>query len=706
MKFPVWLSILFLSLSNVALAAPAPPPTPVRPVTDTYHGVRVVDPYRWLEKARDPEVERWTRAQDAYARGWLHALPSRAAIHATLERWFAAESRSWRSMRYRGGRFFVLESVPPHPQPMLVALDSPFDSSKTVTVVDPNRLDPAGTTAIDWFVPSNDGKRVAVSLSKGGSEVGSLYVFETDDGRQVGEPIPHVQNPTAGGSAAWNADDSGIFYTRYPEKGERPSEDMAFYQQVWFHRLGTSHGDDRYCIGRDFPRIAEIALSTSEDGRRVLAQVANGDGGQYAHYLLEPDGRWIPLTRFEDKVTEAAFGLHDDLYLLSHQGAPRGRLLRLALDHPTLESATVAVPQTSAVIEGFRAARDGLYVVDLVGGPSQLRRFSSDGRFLGKVAIPPICSVDPDLVHGQGDALYFRVQTYLSPPAWYVSERGRVRPTALAERSPVSFKDCEVVRRFATSKDGTRVPLNILMRKGTRRDGHNPTILYGYGGYSVSITPSFDANRRLWLDHGGIWVIANIRGGGEYGETWHHQGNLTRKQNVFDDFAAAARWLIAQRYTSPRRLAISGRSNGGLLMGAALTQHPELYRAVVSGVGIYDMLRVELDPNGAFNVTEFGTVKDPAQFKALYAYAPYYHVKRGIRYPAVLLTTGANDGRVNPAQSKKMTARLQSATASGRPILLLVNFHAGHGMGTSQKIRINELADTYAFLFHELGVKY
>jgi prolyl oligopeptidase len=304
------------------------------------------------------------------------------------------------------------------------------------------------------------------------------------------------------------------------------------------------------------------------------------------------------------------------------------------------------------------------------------------------------------------NTLFFGNVSYLKPFAWftYNPADNNVRRTALYTTSPVDFDDLEVVREFATSKDGTKVPLNILRQKGLKLDRTHPTLLYGYGGYGVSLSPAFDATRRLWFNAGGVYAVANLRGGGEYGELWHKAGNLTRKQHVFDDFIAAAEHLVQRRYTNPSKLAVEGGSNGGLLMGAFLTQRPDLARAVVSHVGIYDMLRVELDPNGQFNVTEFGTVKDPAQFQALYAYSPYHHVRDGVKYPAVLLTTGENDGRVNPAQSRKMAARLQAATASDRPILFRSSASAGHGIGTSLKERIAEQADVYAFLFDQLGI--
>jgi prolyl oligopeptidase len=321
--------------------------------------------------------------------------------------------------------------------------------------------------------------------------------------------------------------------------------------------------------------------------------------------------------------------------------------------------------------------------------------------------LPPIASVG-EVTALPDRTLLYEIGTYLKPP--YVqrfdTRTRKATPTALAETSPVHFDDATVMREFATSKDGTRVPVNIIALRGMHRTGENPTLLYGYGGYGISEEPRFlGAPTRLWLDGHGIYVDANLRGGGEYGAAWHEQGALTHKQNVFDDMAAAAQYLIDQKYTAPPHLALMGGSNGGLLMGAMITQHPALAHAVVSEVGIYDMLRVERDPNGAFNTTEFGSVKNPDQFKALYAYSPYQHVVDGTKYPAVFMATGEHDGRVNPAHSRKMIARLQAATASGLPVLLSINSHAGHGIGSALSVRVDQESDALTFLFTELGMQ-
>ncbi|HEY5911840.1 MAG TPA: prolyl oligopeptidase family serine peptidase, partial [Verrucomicrobiae bacterium] len=432
---------------------------------------------------------------------------------------------------------------------------------------------------------------------------------------------------------------------------------------------------------------------------------ANGDGGDFAHYLRDASGNWRQITRFEDGVKVAKFGGGDALYLVSKNQAPHGKILRLALAAPDLAKATVVVPKRKGVVQDFAPHESGLYVSDLVGGPSELLDFPNSSSRGRQIPILPVSAV-AGLNCWEGATLVFGNASYLQPFAWYTfsPSQGQVRRTALYMTSPVSFEDVEVVREFAVSKDGTKVPLNILRKKGLKLNGQNPALLYAYGGYGVSMTPGFDSTRRIWLDAGGVYAVANLRGGGEYGEEWHKAGNLTRKQNVFNDFIAAAEHLVQRRYTSPGKLAVEGGSNGGLLMGAFLTQRPDLARAVVSHVGIYDMLRVELDPNGQFNVTEFGTVKDPEQFKALYAYSPYHQVRQGVKYPAVFLLTGDNDGRVNPAQSRKMAAELQAATGSEHPILFRSTASAGHGIGTSLKERIAQQADVYSFLFHELGI--
>src|SRR5438034_2516783 len=708
MKTNFFLSLIVtagaLVLSDASLAESAPD-TPKKPVATEYHGVTVQDPYQWLEADGDSQVKAWSDAQNQQTRKNLDSFPDRAAIEKQLQGWYAKTSPSYFSLVSRPGVLFAMKFQPPKQQPLLVTLASADDLKSEKVVLDPNVLDTKGTTAIDWFVPSFNGKYVAMSLSKGGSEDGTLHFYETATGKALPDTIAHVQYPTAGGSAAWNADGTGVYYTRLPRKGERPDADLNFYQQIYFHKIGTPDSEDAYSIGKDFPRIAEIKLEASHDGKYILATVANGDGGDFAHYLLGPDGDWKQLTQFSDQIKAARIARDGALYLLSRADAPRGKILRAALDKPELANATVIVPPSDAVIQFMEATADAIYVGDLLGGPSQIRRFGLDGKGETIVPIPNISAVT-EMESLEDDSLLFRDISYTEPAAWFhLTGNAPPKKTALVDSSPVSFADIEVSREMATSKDSTKVPLNIIRKKGTKLDGNNPTLLYGYGGYGVSMQPGFDFTRRLWFDRGGVWVVANIRGGGEFGEEWHKAGNLTKKQNVFDDFAAAAQYLINEKWTRPERLAILGGSNGGLLMGAMFTQHPDLVRAVVSAVGIYDMLRVELAPNGAFNVTEFGTVKDPDQFKALYDYSPYHHVNDGTSYPSILFMTGANDGRVAPYHSRKMVARLDEANKSSNPILLRTSTSSGHGIGTALSERIKQLADEYSFLFAQLEMR-
>ena len=601
---------LLVSLAfSQSTSIPTPPTTPKRPVTDTYQGVTVVDDYRWLEDGNDPKVKEWSAAENARTRQYLDHLPSRPEIKQQLSQMTTANSGQYYDVQQRGGVLFAMKLQPPKQQPFLVVLPSPDKVKEERILIDPSSAGTAGSTEIDFYVPSLDGKLVAVSLSQNGSEDGTAHVFEVATGKELSDSIPRVNFATAGGSLDWNRDGTGFYYTRYPQGNERPAEDANFYQQVYFHKLGTSSSEDTYVIGNDFPRIAEIQLRTSDDGNWMLASVANGDGGQFAHYIMNATQRWVQVTYFDDGIVSAKFGANGDqaLYLLSRKNAPRGKVLRLPLDNLSLANAQLVVPQSSgagaddlahASINAIAPTATRLYVREIVGGPSSVRIFDHQGHLSGDLPTPMISAVGEITPLADDDVLY-EVSSYLEPGAWYSyrASKAKSERVAMSATSPIKFNDAEVVREFAVSKDGTRVPLNIIRRKGTKLDGKNPTLLEGYGGYNISMSPNFvGVFGRVWLDQGGVYAIANLRGGGEYGEEWHAAGKLTQKQNVFDDFIACAEHLIQQHYTSPPHLAILGGSNGGLLMGAALTQRPDLFRAVVSFVGIYDMLRVELYP--------------------------------------------------------------------------------------------------------------
>ncbi len=690
-------------------ATPTLPATPKRPVSTEYGDLKVSEDYRWLEDAKAPEVRAWADAQNLYARTLLSSLPAHDAIAARVSSIAKAPTPRWGSLQWRGGQLFALESRPPKQQNYLVvrkSADSPVADERVI--FDPASVDAASHTAIDWYVSSQDGKLVGIALSKNGSERGDLHVFDVASGKALPDVLEHVQNGTAGGSIVFSADNGGVYYTRYPRKGDAHADEDGFWQQVWFHKLGTPATSDVYCFGKELPRIAEIVLASSDDGKWISATVSNGDGGEHLVWLRAPDGKWAPLSTFADEVKLARFGAGSDatLYFKSTKDAPKGRILALPLGQP-LTAAKVIVPAGEGGIEDLRPTATRLWTTEILGGPTRLRSFRLDGSDARTVATPPVSNVAA-LTRLDGDELLAAVLSYVEPTAWYRFAPTLPKPqkTILAQTSPVDFSGVEVRRETARSKDGTEIPFTLLYKRGTPRNGKNPLILSGYGGYGNSTTPGFNPTAIIWLEQGGVLALANLRGGGEFGEAWHQAGMLTRKQNVFDDFIAIAKKLVAEKWTRPAKLGIQGGSNGGLLMGAVLTQQPQLFGAVISSVGIYDMLRVELSTNGAFNVTEFGTVKDPAQRKALYAYSPYHHVVDGTAYPPILMTTGDNDPRVDPMNSRKMIARLQAATSSKAPILLRTSASAGHGMGTALDERVALSADMWAFFFAELGVPY
>jgi prolyl oligopeptidase len=700
------------------------PTTERRPVSDEYFGIKVTEDYRWLEDWNDPAVRAWSEAQNAHARAVLDRMPGHDAIRARVTALRSAGIVSYRLLARRGGLFLALKNQPPRQQPLLVAFadpDNPSEKHHEHIVVDPVAWDPGGLTAIDWYVPSPDGKLVAVSLSEGGSERGHLHLFEVASGKELADVVPFVNAGTAGGSVGWLGDSSGFYYTRYPRPGERAEAERDFFVEIYFHALGTPTAADRYELGREFPSVGEPRIAVAPDGATVLVNVQSGDSGVYSQFVRTRDGKWTRLTTFDDRVVAGYFAPDGSLFFLSRQDASRGKVLHLALSEsraPDMADATTVIPERADAVIQFDfslpdtivATPTRLFVVDQWGGPNRISVFSPSGQPLGEVELPPVTAV-PEIVAMPDDGLLIRSTSFLEPDTWYALPGLAVRAAesaappkrlAISSKHPADFADTEVVREFATSKDGTRIPLSIVRRKDLALDGTNRTMLYGYGGFGISQRPLFWPSLRVWIERGGVFVVAHIRGGGEFGEEWHAAGVRLNKQNGLDDFIAAAEHLIARKYTRPERLALRGGSNGGLLVGAVMNQRPELFRAVVASVGIFDMLRSERQPNGVFNVPEYGTVKDPDQFRALYRYSPYHNVRDRVNYPSVLFLTGANDPRVNPMNSRKMTARLQAANGKPDEVLLRTSAASGHGLGTPLSELIEQDVDVYTFLFTKL----
>jgi prolyl oligopeptidase len=684
--------------------------TPKVPVGSTYHGVTVAEDYRWLEDAESDQTRSWTKAQDRRTRSYLENLPFRDAVRRRVAEVLTAEPVRYDALRHAGPAYFALKRQPPKQQPFLVVLSDLDDLSDERVLVDPGEIDDSGSTTIGWHQPSPDGSLVAVSLSTQDTQDGTVHVYQATSGELTGAP---VALGTAFGSLAWAGDSSGFWYPRYQSPGERPDGDVGFYQEVWYHPLGDSLEVDRRELAGVFAdnRIAENFLDASPDSHWVMDRVQKGDSGDWQVFLrAQAGGDWWLAADVSDKVTYAAFG-PGALYLLSRLDAPHGKVLRLPLRAgATVAHAAEVVPEAGVTIEAGAlasplAVTDGwLWLLDMDAGWSSMRRFDLHGTPAGPVEVPPGSAVG-GLVRLDGNEVAYATESFTEPRSWWrASGQSASRRTALGTKTSLDFSEFEVGREFAASKDGTQVPVTLIVPRGTPRDGTAPALLTGYGGYGISLKPRFDPGWVPWLEQGGVVAVAHTRGGGEYGEDWHHAGRLAAKQNVFDDFAGCARFLIESHLTTSERLAILGGSNGGLLMGAMLTQHPGLSRAVVAMVPVLDMLRVELDPNGTFNVGEYGTVSDPELFQALRAYSPYHNVKDGTAYPAILLTAGESDPFAKAYHAKKMAARLQAATSSSQPVLLRVR-PGGHGPGSLDQ-RVSELADTYAFLFDRLSIDY
>jgi prolyl oligopeptidase len=702
-KVPVF-GLLVVTLAGLvplfAREAPRPPTTMRKPVIDIYHGIQVTDDYRWLENAQDPQVRQWVKDQNHYTRSLLRKLPSWKPIQQRLQYLNEELTADYDQLTYQGGNLFALDDG------VLVTIRLNGNAPPTTReLVDPEQKLPDKNATISAYFPSVDGSLVAVVMAVEGREEGSIYVYETATGKQLPDLLPNVFT-SSGGSLVWQADGSGFYYTRHPRDARTPRKDRNAYSHVYFHKLGRPVSEDRYVWGKGFSRLTSITLASSRDGRHVIAQVNVGTAVETALYYLTPTGKWQQITGYADEITMMAFGRQNDLYLISEKGAPRGQVLRLSLNDPRIDQAQVILPQGDRVLQGVLPTAKGLYVVDNLGAGDRLRVLDRDGKAKAVIPLPPMSTVD-QLISMESGVVLYRVESYRDPPAWfrYDPAVGQGTPTGLAVTSPVDFHNLEVVQEWAVSKDSTRVPVTIVYRKGTPRDGRNPTLVTGYGGYGDSQVPDFQVDRMVWFEQGGIFAVAHVRGGGELGADWRRAGQLIKKQNGIDDFAACLQLLIDRTYTCPQRLAITGASQGGALVGAALTQYPGKVRAMVGEVGAYDLLRSELHPNEAFSITEQGTVTDPEQFKALYAYSPYRRVVDGTAYPAVFLLTGENDNRVDPANSWKMAARLQAATTSHLPVLLWTGSKSGHDNGARGDI-ITRQTDIFAFLFQQLGVKY
>ena len=673
--------------------AQQPPATAKSSDSTTHHKMKVEDPYRWLEKADDPKVKTWIEQQNTYAETQLSGYQGREALAQRItELSLTAPTRT--SPHLAGGTLLFMRDSPPLPQPVLVGQKWPRGDEKVL--VDTNKDE--HPSAITDFWPSPSGRFVAYGTAVGGSELTTIFFVETATGKRLPDVLPQAAGGTTPPALAWDADEKGVTYVRLPK-------DKLFDASLFHHTFGEPFAKDTPAYGQGLSSVAEWEMHSSKDGSQTAAMVHFGDGAPYRVAFRQPDGWKMTV----DETSDIRGGGRwltdpngDSLLLVRYQNVPRGEVITVRPDGTT----SVLIPQSQWAVNDVYPIAGGVLVSRVWGDEQRLEHWSRDGKFVRVVPLP-----------GEGIGLGSVASSSSSPDAlitfrgWTVPERwvsynaqtGSLN-TVFEVAPPADYSDIVVESTEAVSKDGTRVPLSILHHKSVTPNGERPTILYGYGGFAVVQQPKFLGSTLAWLERGGVYAVANLRGGGEFGEPWHQAGMKTHKQNVFDDFYAAAELLQEAGWTNPSKLGIMGGSNGGLLVGASVVQHPQMYGAVVGLVGIYDSLRHEGFPNGQYNISEYGTSNDPTEFQAIYDYSPLQHVKKGEKYPPILLQTGENDLRVAPWQSRKFAAALQEASGSGNPVVVITQSNAGHGQGASFSQKVGKTALALTFLAQHLGL--
>ena len=680
-----------------------PPKAEERPLEENFHGTKVVDRYRWLEDSNSAETTKWVAEETAYTRGVLDPLPGREAIHKRLSELLSIGSLS--TPRMAGKYYFYTRRQGSENQPVLYVREGV--DGKDRVLVDVNELSADGTVALDWMHPSENGRYVAYGTSQSGSEMSTLHIIEA----RTGKLLPDTIERTRAASIAWELDGAGFYYTRYPKKGDVPEGQERYNRHVFYHEVGTDPEKDPLIFGqgRDPEDWPEVSLDN--DGRLLLITVAQG--WTKSELFLMDLKKGTPPTRITTgkNFLYSAWVYNGRLYILTNEDAPRSRVFMAEAGDYERDDWKEIIPQTGSVLRDIGVWGGKIFAQYEQNASSELKVFEIDGTRVKELALPAIGSVRNPSGKWNRDEVFYGFESFTSPPAVYRYDlkTGATSLWAKVDAPSIDPAAYEVEQEWFKSKDGTRVPVFVVHKKGLKKDGHNPALLTGYGGFDVSMTPKFDAAAFLWLEHGGVYAVANLRGGGEFGEEWHRAGMLDKKQNVFDDMIAAAEYLISEKYTDKEHLAMKGGSNGGLLVGAVMTQRPELFRAVVCEVPLLDMLRYQEFQIARLWIPEYGSAENAEQFKWLYAYSPYHHVKAGVEYPAALFMTADSDSRVDPMHARKMMALMQREAANGgsrtRPILLRVEAKAGHGAGTPVAKMVEEETDAYAFLFWQLGVR-
>lgn len=675
------------------------PPTRKSNQVDDYHGTKVEDPYRWLEEVDAAETKAWVEAQNGVTFSFLEGIPQRETIHRRLTELWSYERFGVPS--HRAGRWFYYRNDGLQNQAVLYRADSP-DGTPTV-LLDPNLLSPDGTTALGVTAISEDGRLLAYSISESGSDWNVIRVRNVDTGADLADRLEWVKFSSIG----WTHDGRGFFYSRYPVPAADgdPLLEVNKNHKLYYHSLGTTQEEDRLIWERPDEPDWGVSAEVTEDGRYLVMSIWLGTDRRNRLYYIDLDipGKVVQLL----DAFDAAWGFIGNdgpvFYLVTDNDAPRRQVVKIDTQSADL-TPRVIVPEQEEALESVHLSHDVLVTGYLHHAHARLRRFRLTGEELAPIALPTLGSVAELSGERRSPTLFFAFTSFLTPTA-ILSHNVEAGETRVWRAPAVKFDAAryETTQVFVRSKDGTELPMFLVGGRDLPRDGTAPVYLYGYGGFGVNMTPAFSAGIIGWLELGGVFAMPVLRGGNEYGEGWHEAGMFERKQNVFDDFFAAAEWLIAGNFTRPGRLAIGGGSNGGLLVGAAMTQRPELFGAALPAVGVMDMLRFHRFTIGWAWVSEYGSADDAAQFPALLAYSPLHNLRPGTRYPATLVTTADHDDRVVPGHSFKFAAALQAAQAGPAPVMIRIETKAGHGAGKPVAKMIDEQADRWAFLVKVLG---
>jgi prolyl oligopeptidase len=682
-----------------------------KPLGENFFGKQIIDNYRWLEDGKSQETKKWVEQEMAYTRAVLDPLPGRDAIHQRLTQLLSIGSIT--PPQIAGKYYFYTKREGSQNQPILyVRENGPEKAPESLggedrALVDANQLASDGTVALDWFQPSDKGKYVAYGTSSAGSEMSTLRVIETKTGTVLADTIER----TRAASIAWLHDNSGFYYTRYPKPGDVAAGQEMYNRHVFFHELGTDPATDDPVFGEgrdpeDWPNV-----HISNDGRWLLIDVEQGwTKSELFLKDLHSDKPASRLTTGKEFLYRGEV-YEGKVYITTNEDAPRYRVFVTDAGDFDRDAWKELIPQTDAVLQGIGVWGGKIVAQYEQNAASQLKVSDLDGKKLSDVTLPAIGSAFGTSGRWDRDEVFYGFQSFTFAPTIYRYDLKNSTSSLWSKVDAPSIEPSayEVAQEWFKSKDGTRVPMFIVHKKGLEKNGKNPTLLTAYGGFNVSLTPTFSRTAYLWMEHGGIYAVANLRGGAEFGEDWHRAGMLDKKQNVFDDMIAAAEHLISGKYTDAKHLAIQGGSNGGLLMGAMITQRPDLFRAVVCQVPLLDMLHYQNFQIAKLWIPEYGSAENADQFKWLYAYSPYHHVKPGTEYPAILFMTADTDTRVDPMHAKKMAALMQTEAKNGssrsRPILLRIETKAGHGAGKPVAKQIEEFTDVYSFLFWQLEVK-